>query len=124
MDDTNETLSQFMDQMPGLLDAIQKNIKGWMRAEHRGTANDDQIVAVVSATGELISMSISPLSKRRLDNLTLGDAIAEAIRNAEQEAQRARGAMFGDLEVAGMRVSDIMENGPAAAAQKLIERGN
>ncbi len=123
MDDNADVLAQIIDQIPSVLDRIQHNINGWLRSEYTGTANEGQIVAVVSATGELTSMSVSLLSKRRLDNLTLGDAIAEAIRNAEQEAQRARGAMFGDLEVAGMRVSDIMEKGPAAVAQELIERG-
>lgn len=123
MDRDHDLLGQVIDQMPALLDNIQRNINSWLKSEYTGTANEGQIVATVSAAGSLTSLSISPLSKRRLDNLTLGDSIAEAIRNAEREAHRAKGAIFGDFEVAGMRVSDIMENGPAAAAQKLIECG-
>lgn len=123
MNDDAKSLMQIADQLPLLLGAVQRNIGRWLESEHVGTANDGQIVAVVSATGKLVSVSISPLSKRRLDNLTLGDAITEAIVNAEQEARRAKSSMFGDMEIAGMRVSDIMEHGPAAAAQKLIGRG-
>jgi DNA-binding protein YbaB len=54
-----------------------------------GTALDGQVTATVSGLGALRSIAISTMAKRSTDNLTLGDAVTEAVRNAEQLARSA-----------------------------------
>ncbi|WP_327092410.1 YbaB/EbfC family nucleoid-associated protein [Nonomuraea sp. NBC_01738] len=59
-----------------------------------GEADRGGIVATVDAMGTLLALDISRLSKRRLDGVTLGDALIEAVHAAEQAANEARTAMM------------------------------
>jgi DNA-binding protein YbaB len=71
-----------------------------------GKADKGGIVATVDGAGNLLTIDISQLSKRRHDGVTLGDAALEAIHAAEQAAAEARTALKGDLG-AGLDLGDL-----------------
>jgi DNA-binding protein YbaB len=74
-------------------EALQERIQGAVTSVQRegfvGTALHGQVTATVSGLGALRSIEISTMAKRSTDNLTLGDAVTEAVRNAEKSARSA-----------------------------------
>ncbi|MER6950848.1 YbaB/EbfC family nucleoid-associated protein [Nonomuraea sp. NPDC000554] len=74
--------------------------------EFTGEADKGGITATVDASGNLLALDISRLSKRRHDGVTLGDAVLEAIHAAEQAATEAKAALMGDL-TAGLGLGDL-----------------
>ena len=71
---------QLQQRLTVLLENVQQ--EGFI-----GTALDGQVTATVSGLGALRSIEISTVAKRGTSNLTLGDAVTEAVRNAEQHAR-------------------------------------
>ena len=74
-------------------EALQQRLKAVVTSVQQegfvGTALDGQVTATVSGLGALRSIEISGMAKRSTDNLTLGDAVTEAVRNAEKNARSA-----------------------------------
>jgi DNA-binding protein YbaB len=70
-----------------------------------GSALDGGVVATVSGLGALRSIEIGTMAKRSTDNFTLGDAVVEAVRNAETNARnemvRRTGVVLADSGLAG-----------------------
>lgn len=83
---------QFQHRLTVVLESVQ-------REDFVGTALDGQVTATVSGLGALRSIAISTMAKRSTSNLTLGDAVTEAVRNAEQRARSAViERIIGDVE--------------------------
>ncbi|GAA4226141.1 DNA-binding protein YbaB [Streptosporangium album] len=80
----------------------------WVTREFTGKVDKGGITATVDASGNLLALDISQLSKRRHDGVTLGDAVLEAIHKAEQAASEARATLMGDLGVdLGVDLGDL-----------------
>lgn len=115
MPDIQEMLRQLTEQLPTVASGIEAAVSDWTRADFAGTADDGGIVATVNGLGMLTNLEIGVLSKRRLDNLTLGERIVEAIKNAEAAAERQKFAMLDGFRFGGLSMGELMREGPAAA---------
>ena len=73
-----------------------------------GTADDDRITATATAVGALTRIDIDTYAKRELDNLTLGDAIAQAINRALDAADRSRSEALDTLRLNGIPVTRMV----------------
>jgi DNA-binding protein YbaB len=80
-------------RIPGMLADFQASMEAAVReyAEQTfdGTASVDGVVATVTAYGAVTGIHIGALAKRQTDNLTLGDAVVEAVRDAQANARKA-----------------------------------
>ncbi|OUC97571.1 YbaB/EbfC family nucleoid-associated protein [Streptosporangium minutum] len=80
----------------------------WATREFTGKADRGGITATVDASGNLLALDISQLSKRRHDGVTLGDALVEAVHKAEQAASESRATLMGGLGVdLGVDLGDL-----------------
>lgn len=96
-----------MDNIFEFADQIQTAVNDWQKMEFTGTADEGRIVARVNAIGALTAIDIHILSKRRLDNITLGEAITSAVNAAEDAAQKGQlelmdGTPIGDRTMGAM----------------------
>lgn len=86
---TVEALRTMVDDPERLQQRLQRIVTDVQHESFQGTALDGGVTATVSGLGALRSIEISTMTKRSTDNLTLGDAITEAVRNAEKNARAA-----------------------------------
>ncbi|MEV6287147.1 YbaB/EbfC family nucleoid-associated protein [Kribbella sp. NPDC051770] len=95
--DMSELLAQAQAMQNQLMEA-QANLEN---QEVEGTAGGGLVTAMVSGTGELLSLSISPQAVDPDDTETLADLIVAAVRdaseNAKEVAARAMGPLAGGL---------------------------
>jgi DNA-binding protein YbaB len=113
--DIHDMMRQLADQLPTIAAGIEAAAGDWTRADFVGTADDGGIVATVNGLGLLTNLEIGVMSKRRLDNLTLGECLVEAIKNAEAEAERQKYAMLDGIRFGDLSMGELMRAGPAAA---------
>ncbi|HEY6739428.1 MAG TPA: YbaB/EbfC family nucleoid-associated protein [Actinopolymorphaceae bacterium] len=113
-------VTALFNQLPEFLSRVQPRMDDWMTKQFQGEAADGEIVATVDPAGQLKSLEIGLLAKRRLDNLTLGEEITAAIRNAVKEANDHRWDMLEGLQVGDLNLRDLMRDGPAAMAKRLL----
>ena len=87
--------------------------------EIEGSAGGGLVTALVSGTGELLSLTIKPQAVDPDDTETLADLVVAAVRdaseNAKEAAARAMGPLAGGLEGFGGG-PDFGAGGPAAPA--------
>ncbi|NUR25110.1 MAG: YbaB/EbfC family nucleoid-associated protein [Catenulispora sp.] len=83
--------------MHAFADRVRRNVVGQLDRRFTGSSDEGRVTATVTALGVLESIDVDILSKRRLDNHSLGEAIATAVRAAEAEAEQAKAAMMDDL---------------------------
>ena len=107
-----EEIRAMMQAMPADLEEFQRNLRDSLyevvAAEYPGSAADGQIVATCNGFGVLTGITIHPAARRELDNLTLGDAVAEAVRNAEDAGRRAFREGLGASTFAGRPLTEFV----------------
>lgn len=103
-------LSGLQEQISAALAAAEAYSREAPAREYTGTAADGMVTAVVSGARELRSIDIHVLARRRLDNITLGEAVVAAVLAAEQQASDAQRALLGGIEVGGRRVVDFLDD--------------
>ncbi|ADB29532.1 conserved hypothetical protein [Kribbella flavida DSM 17836] len=95
--DMSELLAQAQAMQNQLMEA-QANLEN---QEVEGTAGGGLVTAMVSGTGELLSLTINPKAVDPDDTETLADLIVAAVRdaseNAKEVAARAMGPLAGGL---------------------------
>ncbi|GAA3470093.1 YbaB/EbfC family nucleoid-associated protein [Nonomuraea roseola] len=98
MDELDELrrLTELLSKDSGEADAA---VSAWSTQQYTGTADHDGVVATVDAVGNLVALDISVVSKRRLDGVTLGDAVVAAVHAAEKAAATAKATMLENLRV-------------------------
>ncbi|GAA2300548.1 hypothetical protein GCM10010149_57040 [Nonomuraea roseoviolacea subsp. roseoviolacea] len=96
-----------LEQRSATLAEVGAAVEQWARREFTGKVDQGGIVATVDASGNLLALDISGLSRRRHDGVTLGDAVLAAVHAAEQAAAEARTTMMRDLG-AGAHLSTLM----------------
>jgi nucleoid-associated protein EbfC len=103
-------LAGLQDQITAALAAAEQYARDAPAREYTGTAADGMVTAVVSGARELRSIDIHLLARRRLDNVTLGEAVVAAVVAAEQQAADAQRALLAGIEVGGNRVVDFVDD--------------
>ncbi len=95
--DMSALLAQAQEMQNQLMEA-QANLEN---QEVEGTAGGGLVTALVSGTGELLSLTINPQAVDPDDTETLADLIVAAVRdaseNAKEVAARAMGPLAGGL---------------------------
>jgi nucleoid-associated protein EbfC len=95
--DMSNLLAQAQAMQSQLMEA-QANLES---QEVEGSAGGGLVTALVSGTGELLSLTINPQAVDRDDTETLADLIVAAVRdaseNAKEVAARAMGPLAGGL---------------------------
>jgi DNA-binding protein YbaB len=85
-------------------DALQDRIRGVVTAvtgeSFTGTALNGGVVATVDGLGALRSIEIAATTKRRTDNLTLGDAVTAAVTEAERTARNTLATRVAEVALA------------------------
>lgn len=112
--DPTELARQFdemFSRLPAFLEQVETTVAGWMGQEFTGTADEERIIATVDAMGSLAYIEVSSLSVRRLDNLSLGDAIVAAVHAAEATAEQAKAQMLGSLSFGGGNLGEFLADG-------------
>ncbi|MFE3455699.1 YbaB/EbfC family nucleoid-associated protein [Nonomuraea sp. NPDC059194] len=74
-------------------------VEEWTTRHFTGTADDGRIIATTDALGSLLTLDISPVTRRRLDTVQLADAILAAIVTAEQAAEQAKDELMNGLRL-------------------------
>ncbi|WP_246074735.1 YbaB/EbfC family nucleoid-associated protein [Nonomuraea terrae] len=69
----------------------------WSTRRHVGRADEGRIVATTDAVGALVTLEISPLSRKRLDARRLADEILAAVTKAEQAAAASQDELLRGL---------------------------
>lgn len=89
----------FMDNIAQFAEQVQSAVHGWQKMEFTGTADEGRIVARVNAIGALTAIDIHLLSKRRLDNVSLGEAITSAVNAAEDAAKQGQAELMDGIQI-------------------------
>jgi DNA-binding protein YbaB len=91
-----------------LRERVEATVTQVRGGDFTGTALDGGVVATVSGLGALRSVEISIRTKREYDSQTLGEAVTEAVRHAEETARNALAE--GVLEAARLgAVADLVD---------------
>ncbi|MEU5912184.1 YbaB/EbfC family nucleoid-associated protein [Micromonospora sp. NPDC047527] len=85
--ETVEALRNLVADPEGLQRRVQGLVSDVQGETFTGTALDGGVTATVNGLGALQSIEISTVAKRATDNLTLGDAVTEAVAAAEHNAR-------------------------------------
>ncbi|WP_433251323.1 YbaB/EbfC family nucleoid-associated protein [Streptosporangium sp. CA-135522] len=106
-----EDLRELGERLAETSARIGETMAAWASLRFTGTAADGGVVATVDTTGNLLALDISVVSKRRLDGVTLGDAVVKAIRAAERAAAESEATMTRELEqITGPRVGKLLSD--------------
>jgi DNA-binding protein YbaB len=101
-----------MEALPADLATFQRNLQDSLHdvvtAEYTGSAADGAVEATYNGFGVLTGIRIHPTARRQLDNLTLGDAVVEAVRNAEDAGRRAFREGLGAATLGGRPLTDLV----------------
>lgn len=104
-------IQAMLQGMPDDLGVFQSNLQESMLAvvnvEYTGTAADGEVEATCNGLGVLTRITIHRAA-RALDNLTLGDAVAEAVRNAENAGRQAFRDGLTAATIGGRSLTDFM----------------
>jgi DNA-binding YbaB/EbfC family protein len=91
--DMSELLAQAQAMQNQLMEA-QANLEN---QEVEGTAGGGLVTALVSGTGELLSLTINPQAVDKDDTETLADLIVAAVRDASENAKDIAAQAMGPL---------------------------
>jgi DNA-binding protein YbaB len=106
-----------LSEAPRIADEARRIAREVSDRSFEGTASGGGVRATVNGLGVLTEVSIGELARRELDNLTLGDAVVEAIRAAGAAARQAMRDGMAGLTIAGRSLADFLpaELGGAAS---------
>jgi nucleoid-associated protein EbfC len=106
------------DQIAAALAAAEEFARTAPEQTYTGSAADGHVTATVSGARELRSIDIHLLARRRLDTVSLGEAVVAAVLAAEEQAEQRQRAMLAGIEVGGARVVDFVDD-PSSFIPKL-----
>lgn len=110
VEETDELLA-YMEQLTKATAQMEAAVEEWSTREFTGSADEGRIVATVDAVGSLLRLDIGALSKRRLDGVTLGDAVVVAVHAAEAAAASAKDEMMHGLRVGdGPNIGELLSD--------------
>ena len=105
-----DAIRAMLEALPTDLESFQRDLQdsllGVVDAEHTGSAADGQVEAVCNAFGVPTRITIHR-GARELDNLTLGEAVTEAVRNAEIAGRQAFRERLGAAAFGGRSLLDF-----------------
>lgn len=84
-----DRLERILADLPTRLAEAQRQAEEFATRQFEARSTDGAVSAVVDGAGRLVGLSFSTAA-RRLDNLTLGERIAEAVNKALDGADAAR----------------------------------
>ncbi|MEU8161063.1 YbaB/EbfC family nucleoid-associated protein [Micromonospora parva] len=112
-------------QMNALITATVEFAEQAADRRHVVSSPDGEVTVEMSGNRELLTVRIDPRARRTVDNLTLGDLVAETIRAAGREVDQARQALLDSLPIGDHRVGEVLRdpqrllrNGPGAEAAR------
>ncbi|WP_240777089.1 YbaB/EbfC family nucleoid-associated protein [Nonomuraea basaltis] len=86
-----------LEELAGKARRAEEIVAEWSARQFVGRAEEGRIVATTDALGTLLTLEISPLSRKRLDATRLADAILAAIAQAEEAAAASKGQLMNTL---------------------------
>lgn len=86
-----------LDELVAAAERAETLVEEWTAREFTGRADDGRITAATDPLGALVSLEISPSSRRRLDATGLADAILTAISAAQEAAAAATEELMNEL---------------------------
>ncbi|MFI6500356.1 hypothetical protein [Nonomuraea typhae] len=86
-----------LDELIAAGERAETLVEEWNTRRHTAGADHGRIVAVTDALGTLVSLDISPLSRRNLDAVQMADALMKAISGAEEAAAAAHADLMDGL---------------------------
>jgi DNA-binding protein YbaB len=89
----------FLENISKFAEQVQSVVNSWQKREFTGAADEDRIVARVNAIGALTAIDIHLLSKRRLNNVSLGEAITSAVNAAEEAAKQGQSELMDAIQI-------------------------
>src|SRR5712691_8065147 len=101
MDELQQSLADLADQVPKVAENVRRIAGEFGASPFEGASADGRITATVTGLGVLTDVRIGETARRELDNLSLGDAVAEAIRAAEAAARAALRDQMAGLLIGG-----------------------
>lgn len=103
-------------QIPRLMAEFQASMEAAVQefAEQTfdGHSAVDGVGASVTASGQVTDVHIGVLAKRRTDNLTLGEAVVEAVHNAQRNAREAWAQRMASLTLFGVPAASLLSPAP------------
>lgn len=103
MTDPLDRLASLLDDLPGRFADAQRRAAELAGRMFVAEAADGSVAATVDGAGQLVAISMSATLARRMDNLTFGDRIVEAVNKALDDADAAR----AELLAAGVPTDDL-----------------
>ncbi|MEV6344875.1 YbaB/EbfC family nucleoid-associated protein [Actinoplanes sp. NPDC051851] len=115
-------MQRFLGDTEGIHQRVEGAISEVREADFTGTALDGGVTVTVSGMGALRGIDIHVTAKRAYDNITLGEAVTEAIRAAELAA---RGALNDRvLEASGVSgLSGLLKPEQLARLRRIVPEG-
>ncbi|SDH82535.1 YbaB/EbfC family nucleoid-associated protein [Nonomuraea jiangxiensis] len=86
-----------LDQLVAAAGRAEEMVAEWSARQFVGRADEGRIVATTDALGALLTLEISPLSRKRLDARRLADEILAAVVRAEQAAAASKDELMTGL---------------------------
>lgn len=108
-------LEGFMGGLPTFIEDVQAAVSTWREMTFSGEAGDGRVVAVVNAIGVLERIDIDVLARRRLDNVSLGEAIVAAVRAAEAAAEQGKSQMMDSITCGETTMGEMWRRGERTA---------
>ncbi|WP_406078546.1 YbaB/EbfC family nucleoid-associated protein [Micromonospora sp. NBC_00858] len=113
-----QELARLVTEMTALLESATTETGRLAREVFVGTAADGMVTATVSGAKELLDISIAARAHRTVDNITLGEAVVEAVRAAEALAEERRAEVMSGLRLGGVGADAFL-----ADPMSLLPRG-
>jgi DNA-binding protein YbaB len=117
---------ELLDSMPETIRPMVASVLGLRErlAAIECTASDESglVEAVTDASGNVRAIRLHPTARRRLDNLTLGDRVRDAVNAAAARSREEYRRVLDTVEVFGIPLGEARAD-PGAAARRLIADG-
>jgi DNA-binding protein YbaB len=108
VDEYQQSLADLAGQVPKVTEDVRRIAREFGASPFEGSCADGRITATVTGLGVLSEVRIGETARRELDNLSLGDAVAEAIRAAEANSRAALRDQFAGLLIGRHSLADFL----------------
>ncbi|GEM_PF-6696479 len=105
---SNRVLEQAMSSAISAIEAAERQSADLALQHFDGTAADGLVSAVVSGSGEIVKIRILPQARRDMDNISLGEAVVEAVGSAMRQSDECRAQIVRDVTIMGRRAADVL----------------
>lgn len=113
-EDLDRRASDFFANLASFLERAEDDVQTWITKEYVGIVGDvaaPSVTARVNGVGAIVSIDVSVLAKRSLDNISMGEAISQAVARAEESAAEGKAEFLAGLRVGGVDVGGILARG-------------